>query len=159
MSGGPVFNSVGELIAIHGRGDFQEKSKTSVINEIIRIKTGFNLGITLSTVLKLSSSLGLTFPTATVISPSLPTRLILDSKPKSDDYFLQGVDRFRSGEWAVTIAMMDKAIQLNPKYLRACTAGGPANFMLNRLAKGLEDMETGIAIDCNYLVMRTNVFS
>lgn len=146
MSGGPVFNTDGELIAIHGRGDFQENSKVSDINENVRIKTGFNLGITLSTVLKLSSSLGLNSP----ISSSVPIDPVSTPKPKADDFFLQGVDRFRRGDWAGAIAMMDQAIQLNPKYLRAYTARAAANYMLNRLATGLQDMESAIAIDPNY---------
>jgi tetratricopeptide (TPR) repeat protein len=154
MSGGPVFNTNGELIAIHGRGDFQENSKVSDINENVRIKTGFNLGITLSTVLKLSSSLGLNLPIAAPISPiasiNASTGTVSAPKPKADDFFLQGVDRFRRGDWAGAIAMMDKAIQLNPQYLRAYTARAAANYMLNRLAPGLQDMESAIAIDPNY---------
>jgi tetratricopeptide (TPR) repeat protein len=145
MSGGPVFNAGGELIAIHGRGDFQEGNQVSEINETVRIKTGFNLGITIATVLKLSSNLGLTFPSLTASIP-----IAIAAAPKSDDFFLQGVDRFRRGDWAGAVGMMDKAIQLNPKYLRAYTARGAANYMLNRVARGLVDMEEAIAIDPNY---------
>ncbi|AFY73290.1 TPR repeat-containing protein [Synechococcus sp. PCC 7502] len=144
MSGGPVFNADGELIAIHGRGDFQESSKPSEINENVRIKTGFNLGITISTVLKLSNGLGLKFSEVALGSSPVV------AAPKSDDFFLQGVDRFRRGKWAEAIAMMDRAIQLNPKYLRAYTARGAANYMLNQIGKGLADMESVIAIAPNY---------
>jgi len=154
MSGGPVFNTDGELVAVHGRGDFQESSKKSDINENVRIKTGFNLGIPISTVLKLSSSLGLSFSSA-IASASLnklPSASIapVTIAPKPDDFFLQGVDRFRRGDWEGAIGMMDQAIQLNSKYLRAYTARGAANYMLNRVANGLMDMESAIAIDPKY---------
>jgi len=170
MSGGPVFNAGGELIAIHGRGDFQEGSQVSEINQTVRIKTGFNLGITIATVQKLSSGLGLVFPTLTVPAPiaiatsnrkssqntisnnslTAPVPVAIVTAPKADDFFLQGVDRFRRGDWAGAADMMDKAIQLNPKYLRAYTARGAANYMLNRIAKGLTDMDAAIAVDPNY---------
>lgn len=152
MSGGPVFNDNGELIAVHGRGDFQENSKVSEINENVRIKTGFNLGITLVTVFKSSSSLGLTFPSSPNLVPSQPSKPIIAvaAAPKSDDFFLQGVDRFRRGDWAGAISMMDRAIQLNPKYLRAYTARGAANYMLNRIARGLEDMESALSVNPKY---------
>ncbi len=190
MSGGPVFNDNGELIAIHGRGDFQEGSKASDINENVRIKTGFNLGITMSTVQKLSSSLGLdlgksapitsissgqissnqnlpqsspkisSFPrpapaksnSSSISSVEIPDKQAVPDvlPPKADDFFLLGVERFRRGDWAGAAENMSAAIKLNPKYLRAYTARGAANYMQNRVALGLEDMEKAIAINPKY---------
>jgi tetratricopeptide (TPR) repeat protein/V8-like Glu-specific endopeptidase len=149
MSGGPVFNTDGELIAIHGRGDFQENSRASDINENVRVKTGFNLGITVSTVQTVSTTLGLNLGQNKL--PLLPPPAIASVEiPQADDYFLQGVDRFRRNDWAGAAEMMDKALKLNPKYLRAYTARGAANYMLNRVARGVEDMEAAIKIDPNY---------
>jgi S1-C subfamily serine protease len=62
MSGGPVFNDRGEVIAVHGRGDVEESSQTSDINSNIRIKTGFNLGIPSAIIWQLASNLELNFP-------------------------------------------------------------------------------------------------
>jgi S1-C subfamily serine protease len=49
MSGGGVFNDNGELIAIHGKGDVDEKYKPSQENENVRFKTGNDLGIPIGT--------------------------------------------------------------------------------------------------------------
>jgi tetratricopeptide (TPR) repeat protein len=143
MSGGPVFNDAGELIAIHGRGDTQETSQASEINQNVRIKTGFNLGITTSTFLKLASNLGFNSSEKLVIATRSTT-------PKADDFFLQGVDLFRRGRWSDTIELMDKVIKKDRNYLRAYLARGAANFMQNRVAAAIDDTDQALKIFPNY---------
>jgi serine protease Do len=59
MSGGPVFDAAGRIIAIHGQGDRNSQNaeagdKDSTANTIVDDeKTGFNLGIPMQTYLKL----------------------------------------------------------------------------------------------------------
>jgi tetratricopeptide (TPR) repeat protein len=144
MSGGPVLNDRGELIAIHGKGDVQTESKASDINQNVRIKTGFNLGITLSTVAQQSQDLGLNL-TGVVAKP-----IVASNQPNADDFFLAGVERFRRSDWAGAKAEMDRAIQLRPDYKRAYIARGAASYMQNRLGQGLADMEKATQIDPRY---------
>jgi tetratricopeptide (TPR) repeat protein len=144
MSGGPVLNDDGELIAIHGRGDTQENYKVSSINQNVRVKTGFNLGITVTTFLKMASSLGVNLGTTTPVVAARP------NDPKADDFFLNGVEAFSRGKWAAAVEMMDKATQTNPRYVRAYIAKGAANFMQNRVARAIEDADRAITIDPKY---------
>jgi tetratricopeptide (TPR) repeat protein/V8-like Glu-specific endopeptidase len=143
MSGGPVFNDTGELIAIHGRGDTQESSQVSEINQNVRIKTGFNLGITTSTFLKLASNLGFNSRDQVVIAKR-------STALKADDYFLQGVDLFQRGRWSSSIELMDKAIKKDRNYLRAYLARGAANFMQNRIGAAMDDTDQALKIFPNY---------
>jgi tetratricopeptide (TPR) repeat protein len=143
MSGGPVLNDDGELIAIHGRGDTQENYKVSNINQNVRVKTGFNLGITVTTFLRLASNLGISLDTAPVV-------VARPQSPKADDFFLNGVEAFRQGKWSAALELMDRATQANPRYVRAYVAKGAANFMLNRVAKAIEDTDRAITIDPKY---------
>jgi serine protease Do len=59
MSGGPVFDAAGRIIAIHGQGDRNSQNaeagdKDSIANSVVDDeKTGFNLGIPMQTYLKL----------------------------------------------------------------------------------------------------------
>jgi serine protease Do len=57
MSGGPVFDAAGRIIAIHGRGDRdnQNSEGDENTNTIDGEKTGFNLGIPIQTFLKLQT--------------------------------------------------------------------------------------------------------
>jgi tetratricopeptide (TPR) repeat protein/V8-like Glu-specific endopeptidase len=143
MSGGPVFNDAGELIAIHGRGDTQETSQASEINQNVRIKTGFNLGITTSTFLKLASNLGFNSSNKVVVA-NRSTEL------KADDFFLQGVDLFQRGRWSGSIELMDKAIKKDRNYLRAYLARGAASFMQNRVDRAIDDADQTLKIFPNY---------
>jgi serine protease Do len=57
MSGGPVFDAAGRIIAIHGRGDRDNQSSEGDenTNAVDGEKTGFNLGIPIQTFLKLQT--------------------------------------------------------------------------------------------------------
>ncbi|BAT56118.1 protease, putative [Nostoc sp. NIES-3756] len=65
MSGGPVFDVSGRVVGIHGRGDREETSPTTKVtpegnqesgSQSVAGKTGFNLGIPVSTFLKIVPS-------------------------------------------------------------------------------------------------------
>jgi serine protease Do len=55
MSGGPVFDAAGRIVAIHGQGDRSNQSPESEAKDGVleEEKTGFNLGIPMQTFLKL----------------------------------------------------------------------------------------------------------
>ena len=57
MSGGPVLDAAGRIIAIHGRGDRDNQSSDGDenTNPVDGEKTGFNLGISIQTFLKLQT--------------------------------------------------------------------------------------------------------
>jgi serine protease Do len=57
MSGGPVFDAAGRIIAIHGRGDRDNQNADGNENtdSVSGEKTGFNLGIPIQTYLKLQN--------------------------------------------------------------------------------------------------------
>ena len=141
MSGGPVFNDAGELIAIHGKGDVEEKIQASDINNNVRIKTGFNLGITTTTIIRLASKLGLTL----IENNPFATDITVEKTTIADDYFLQGVQQFNRRDWAGVIENMESAVKINPKYTRAYIAKATANFMSNRIGAALSDADLAIA--------------
>jgi tetratricopeptide (TPR) repeat protein len=144
MSGGPVFNDAGETIAIHGKGDVQDATKSSEINENIRIKTGFNLGIPTNTFMRLAGKLGVNFggkPPIVVAANNLP------KTPQAADFFLIGVDRFNRGNLGGSIEAMNEAIKLNPRYTKAYLARASANFMFKRIGAALADADRAIDSD------------
>jgi tetratricopeptide (TPR) repeat protein len=141
MSGGPVFNEAGETIAIHGKGDVQQSDRASDINENIRIKTGFNLGIPTNTFMRLAGKLGVNFgATPIIVATNIP------KPPQAADLFLIGVDRFNRGNLGGSIEAMNAAIKLDPRYTKAYLARASANFMFKRLGAALADADLAISL-------------
>ncbi|AFY95265.1 trypsin-like serine protease with C-terminal PDZ domain [Chamaesiphon minutus PCC 6605] len=140
MSGGPVFNEAGETIAIHGKGDVQESNQASEINENIRIKTGFNLGIPTNTFMRLAGKLGVNFGG----KPPIVVAANTPKTPQAVDFFLIGVDRFNRGNLGGSIEAMNEAIKLNPRYTKAYIARATANFMSKRIGAAISDVDLAI---------------
>lgn len=143
MSGGPVFNDAGETIAIHGKGDVKESTEVSNVNDNIRIKTGFNLGIPTNTFMRLASQLGVNFGG----KPPIVVAAIVPKAPQAVDLFLIGVDRFNRGNLGGSIEAMNEAIKLNPRYTKAYLARASANFMFKRIGAALADADLAIKSD------------
>jgi tetratricopeptide (TPR) repeat protein len=141
MSGGPVLNERGELIAIHGRGDRQE-NKQSEVNSGVWVKTGFNLGIPINSFLqvatKMGASIGGAAPTV-IASPPRPTA--------ADDFFVTATNKFREGDYTGAIAGFDRAIAAKPRYAAAYIGRAEANIYLDRDSEVIRDANLALQID------------
>jgi Flp pilus assembly protein TadD len=133
MSGGPVLNEAGELVAIHGQGD-RENGGTGG-------KTGLNLGIVVERFGAAEVALGVRTeqPIAT-LPPS--TRL------NATDYFVRGYDKNEQGDFNGALADYNQAIALNPKYSGAYMNRGILKYnKLNDVQGALADYNQAIALD------------
>ncbi len=124
MSGGPVLNDRGELIAIHGRGDVRESNKPSDINANVLVKTGFNLGIPVNSFIKLASQMGAQLGTTAPVIATQPRTTT------ADDFFVTAATKFRQGDYPGAISGFDRAIAAKPNYTAAYVARAEANLYL-----------------------------
>jgi tetratricopeptide (TPR) repeat protein len=134
MSGGPVLNSEGELVAIHGRGDREQISSGE-----LGTKTGFNLGITIERFRSLASSLGVKLAapiTATVVQTS-----------PAADYFAAGLQKERKDDYAGALGDYDRAISSDPRYVDAYIGRGFARYKLGDRSTAAIDFSMAITID------------
>jgi tetratricopeptide (TPR) repeat protein len=140
MSGGPVLNDRGELIAVHGRGDIQE-NKQSEINANVLVKTGFNLGIPANSFLKLASQMGVKLGQAAPIIATQPRNTA------ADDSFVTAATKFRQGDYPGAIAGFDRAIASKPNYTAAYIARAEANLYLENGAEVIRDANLALKIN------------
>jgi tetratricopeptide (TPR) repeat protein len=137
MSGGPVLNEVGELVAIHGQGDRDGKEGDGE-------KTGRNLGIVVERFTAVSTGLGVQLEQQTAVLPK-------SSKLNAADYFLKAEEKFENGDFKGAVASLDQAIAINPKYADAYNNRGLVKVQkLNDVQGALADFNRAIAIDPKY---------
>jgi tetratricopeptide (TPR) repeat protein len=137
MSGGPVLNDRGEVVAIHGQGDRAPDGQ----------KTGFNLGIVIEKCHP--------FADAIIAVKQLP--VLNNLIPKADDYFLTASESYEAGNYSQAAANYDKAIQLNPQYAEAYNNRGNLRYQnLNNFKGALADYDKAIAIRPNSTLTYVN---
>jgi tetratricopeptide (TPR) repeat protein len=120
MSGGGVFNSSGELVAIHGYGDrFKENTLLSDKSRVDS-KTGYNRGIPIRWLVQNLAEVNIYIGTERSISGIRADRSQVPTT--ADEYFIAGFDKFvEPGNNVMAgkkqaIQEFSRAIQLNPKY-------------------------------------------
>jgi tetratricopeptide (TPR) repeat protein len=152
MSGGGVFNSNNELIAIHGRGDVLESSSLDSSSPEIRFKTGYDLGIPIDTFVKLARQIpSITLPR---ISQQQQER---STKQASADFFLKGIEKMRDRKFIEAIDYFDRTIQLNPQDSAAYAARALSYSNIQNKAAALENINRAIALNnkvANFYLIR-----
>jgi tetratricopeptide (TPR) repeat protein len=136
MSGGPVLNEAGELVAIHGQGDREDDGAGG--------KTGLNLGIVVERFGAVEVALGVRVEQQIA---ALPPSTGLNAS----DYFVSGYDKNNQGDFPGALADYNQAIALNPKNSKAYNNRGILKEeKLNDLQGALSDYNQAIALNPKY---------
>jgi tetratricopeptide (TPR) repeat protein len=137
MSGGPVLNERGEVVAIHGQGDRAADGQ----------KTGFNLGIVIEKYRPFADEI--------IAFKQLP---ILNNRTlKADDYFLAASESYDAGNYPQAAVNYDRAIQLNPQYAEAYNnRGNLRHIQLKNPTGALADYDRSIALRPNSTLTYVN---
>jgi tetratricopeptide (TPR) repeat protein len=173
MSGGSVLNEQGELVAIHGKGDVETNTTASSINPNIRIKTGFNLGISANIFVPLASKAGVQLevaaggssPRASTEDDLLVTiavkvqnadyqgaltdldRLIATNRNKAIAYYLRANINQQLGNNNGVLEDLTQAIKLDPKNSQAYLSRATIRHSSLDSSGALEDLNKVITLD------------
>jgi tetratricopeptide (TPR) repeat protein len=169
MSGGGVFNSSGQLVAIHGRGDRfsnnynysitaganseQIKEANELTGEMFSsMKTGFNRGIPIRYLVQRISKMGLGFS-----SPKFyveESTIKVDNFITANEHFIAGFNKMfepdNINDTRQAIQEFNIAIKLNPKYANAYLMRAFAYQRLQDNQRAMIDCNQAITINPNF---------
>jgi tetratricopeptide (TPR) repeat protein len=154
MSGGGVFNSDGDLVAIHGRGDKYRTNTELGDDSRLGNKIGLNRGIPVRWLIQSLGEMGI------VVGERIPLsaiRVAATQVPEvADEYFITGFNRYvEPGADVIAgkkeaIQSFTKAIQLNARYSRAYFMRAYAYAQISEFQNALADYSQAIALNPKY---------
>jgi len=138
MSGGPVLDTEGRVIGIHGLAEGEEVRDG--IRGITRVKRGFSSGIPISTFLSRQGQLGLRLPLQITSTP--PRTVTLQQPNTLPDPALPGTSApawtnrgnqlYRLGQLNDALDALNRALQIDPSFHAAWYEKGNVLFALKR---------------------------
>jgi tetratricopeptide (TPR) repeat protein len=142
MSGGPVLNSAGEVIGIHGKGDTDTTSAKASGNPNVVLKTWFNLAIPINTFLSLAGRAG-------TVGFAAPPPTPVSAQPTADDLFLQAGAKYKRQDYRGEIADYDQALSIDPDNAAAYHNRGVAREKLRDFQGAIADYDQALRINPN----------
>ena len=130
MSGGPVLNEYGSLVAVHGQGEREDNTA----------KTGRNLGISIERFGLVALDMG--------VSKDLPIPTLSRSTSyQASEYFLKAQETYRDSS-SEALNFYDRAIALDPKFIDAYLGRAEIKgFWSNNIQGEMDEYSKIIAID------------
>lgn len=113
MSGGPVFDSQGRVVGLHGQGEFGFAQTRS--GDVTPIKTGFNAAVPINLFLEQLSQAQLNPSDLQIDEQVLELSPVsLDTPQNAETYYFRGLSWLDRGYAWEAIADFNRALELNP---------------------------------------------
>lgn len=149
MSGGPVINASGEVIAVHGRTDVELLRIAELEGEELSTQEQS----TASRSFKPGDSVG-TFkwgiPIKAYSENVAKVRKISQQVLEAKDFYNQGNDLYASKDYEKAFEFYDKAVAIKPDYYQAWRNRGDALDELKRHQEAIESYDKAVAIKPDY---------
>jgi len=153
MSGGPIFDSSGRVIGIHGQRE-NEAAPREVAPEaesggLAPIEKGFRAGIAINTFMALRAKIGLLGELRTNNTPPSTSPPHLNEPIVARDYYDRGLSRLDSGNRRGALEDFNHTLQLNPKDSSAYYNRGNVQYALGNNLKAMSDYTKAIRLNPN----------
>jgi serine protease Do len=149
MSGGPVFNTSGQLIGIHGQGDVigSIKNESSSIPE--PLKTGFNAAIPIKNFTTLAAK-DLGDSSLTVENSEPEEEEDEDVDPDATQKYVEGIELLAKGDVTRANEYLTEAATKNPKNANAIYYQGLINYTQRNLDTAIANYDRAIQNNSNF---------
>lgn len=145
MSGGPIFNTDGALIGIHGRADAKTELQDQQLNPQIYVKSGVNLGIPVKALLSLVPKEQLTIAAASSTTVNSP-----EERSLIRDLMMQSNFKLRQNDVLGAIAALDQVVRLDPNNIEAFNERGSLYMMRRDFLAAVADFRQTVQLDPNF---------
>jgi tetratricopeptide (TPR) repeat protein len=151
MSGSGVFNSSGQLVAVHGQGDRFKENTDTYNKSTIDTKMGLNRGIPIRWLVQNLADLGIYLENNNNISKVKVARPQVPAS--ADEFFITGYNSLidPGGNVAAgkekAIQDLSKAIQINPQYAVAYFIRAIVYEQIHQFYLSLDDYDKAISIN------------
>ena len=149
MSGGPVFNTSGQLIGIHGQGDVigSVKNETSSIPE--PLKTGFNAAIPIGNFVTSLDLLGLN-DADLIVDGGKPDQEESEVSVEATKKYVEGIELLQSGNAARANDYLIEAAAENPNNALAVYYQGLIDYTQRDLASAIANYNQALSVNPNF---------
>lgn len=149
MSGGPVLDSEGRLVGIHGQGGlepmfvFKDDQKTG---DFVNIRTGINSAIPIDAFVAIITEREL----RKIKANSIKGRVITSNNPNTfEDYYTRGISRLGKGDYLNAINDFSKVIELDANNANAYFYRGVTHYFLKDYVTMMNDYNNSIKLKPN----------
>ncbi len=146
MSGGPVFDSSGRIIGIHGQGEVSG----AIANETgdrEALKTGWNSAIPINTLMAMRSKITALADIPVDSSPPPDTSKSIDNPTEAVDYFNRGNIKYDEKQYNPAIVEYNQAIQIQPDFVDAYNNRAMAQLKLRKYTEAIADANEVIKLN------------
>lgn len=148
MSGGPVFDSSGRLIGIHGQGESQ--GSVTIVNDNgdaqEAFKTGWNSAIPINTLMAMRSKIT-ALADIPVDSSAPPDTRSIDNPIEAVDYLNRGNIKYDDKQYSLAIVEYNQAIQMQPDFVDAYNNRAMAQLKLRKYTEAIADANEVIKLN------------
>ena len=149
MSGGPVFDTSGRLVGVHGQGDVigSVKNESSSIPE--PLKTGFNAAIPIDNFLASIDGVGLT-EESLLVDGGKPDKSEEDIDVEATKKYVEGIELLQSGDTARANDYLIEAAKENPNNALAVYYQGLIDYTQQDVNSAIANYDKAIQVNPNF---------
>ncbi|WP_017295451.1 serine protease [Geminocystis herdmanii] len=147
MSGGPILNTQGKLVGIHGLSEGTEIKNTDGSIEIRPLTDGYKLGIPINNYLAWANNNQVAVNTNLSNANNSLNESEVAKSLNVDEYLNRAKDYYEQGEYEKAIDEYNQALKINPNFAESYFYRGSTYGTINKYDNAISDLNQALKIN------------